>query len=72
LRVWGVEKLVREFREIIGYTSGGSEGGVMSVGLSDMVTRAASTSSSETSFEMAIKIFYSLHLCPGKYLSSQL
>jgi hypothetical protein len=51
---------VRELREIAGYTSGGSEGGVMSVisGDSDIV----STSSSEISLEMAIKIFCSLHL----------
>jgi hypothetical protein len=63
---------VREFREMIISTSGGSKGGVMSVGSGDSDTRGASTSSSETSYEMAIKIFCSLHLCPVKYLSLQL
>jgi hypothetical protein len=48
------------------------EGGVTSVGSGDIDTRGDSTSSSETSFEMAIKRFFSLHLCPGNYLSSQL
>jgi hypothetical protein len=63
---------VRAFREMISSTLGGSEGGVMSVGVGDTNKRGASTSSSETSSEMAIKIFCSLHLCPEKYLSSQL
>jgi hypothetical protein len=38
------------------------EGGDMSVGSSDMATRGASTSSSETSSKMAIIFFCSLHL----------
>jgi hypothetical protein len=63
---------VRSFMEMIGFTLGGSEGGVMSMGLGDTHTRGASTLTYETSFEMAIKIFCSLHLCPRKYLSSQL
>jgi hypothetical protein len=42
----------------------------MSVGLGETDIRGASTSSSETSYEMSIKIFFSLHLCPGKYFSS--
>jgi hypothetical protein len=63
---------VRALREMTGSTSGGSEGGVMSVGSGDTDTRGTSTSSFEISFEMALKSFCSLHLCPGKYLSSQL
>jgi hypothetical protein len=58
--------------EMIGSTSGWSEGGVMLVGSGDSNIRGASTSYSETSSEMSIKRFCSLHLCPGKYLSSQL
>jgi hypothetical protein len=53
--------------ELTNSTSGGSEGGVMPVGLGDTKTRGSSTSS-----EMAIKIFFSLHLCLEKYFSSQL
>jgi hypothetical protein len=63
---------MRSFREMMGSTSGGSEGGVMFVGSCHIDRRGASTSSSTTSSDMAIKIFCSLHLCPGKYLSSQL
>jgi hypothetical protein len=63
---------VRAFREMTNSSSGGSEGGVMSVGSGDTNTRGASTSSFETSSKMAIKIFCSLHLCPKKYFSSQL
>jgi hypothetical protein len=67
-----VEKPVRALREMTGSTSGGSEGGVMSVDSGDSDTRGVSTSSSEISSEMAIKSFCSLHLWPGKYVSSQL
>jgi hypothetical protein len=62
---------VREFREMTSSTSGGYVGGVMLVGSGDIDTRGASTSSSKTSFDMAIKIFCSLNLCPRKYLSTQ-
>jgi hypothetical protein len=72
LRVWGEEKPVRAFMEITGSTSGGSEGGVMLVGSGDSTIGGESTSSSEKSSEMAIKNFFSLHLCPRKYFSSQL
>jgi hypothetical protein len=67
-----VEKPVRALREMTGSTSGGSEGGVMSVESGDSDTRGVSTSSYEISSKMAIKIFCSLHLWPRKYLSSQL
>jgi hypothetical protein len=60
----GAKNPMREFREMTGSTSGGSEGGVMSLGSVDMATRGSSTSSSEASFEMAIKKLCSLHLCP--------
>jgi hypothetical protein len=63
---------VRAFREMTGSTLGGSEGGVMSMVSGDSDTRGVSTSCSEISFEMEIKIFCSLHLWPEKYLSSQL
>jgi hypothetical protein len=72
LRVWGVEKLVREFSKITNSTSGESKGGVRSVGSGSSATGESSTSSSETSLEMEIQILYSLHFFPGKYLSSQL
>jgi hypothetical protein len=63
---------VRAFREMTGSNLGGSEGGVMSMVLGDSDTRGVSTSSSEISSKMAIKIFCYLHLWPEKYLSSQL
>jgi hypothetical protein len=63
---------VRELREMTGSTLGGSERGVMLVISGDSDTRGVSTSSSEMSSEMAIKIFCSLHLWPKKYFSSQL
>jgi hypothetical protein len=63
---------VRALREMISSTSGGSEGGFMSVISGDLGTREVSTSSSEISSEMDIKILCSLHLWPRKYLSSQL
>jgi hypothetical protein len=47
-----------------GSTYGGSEGGVRSIGSGNSTIGGASTSSSETSSEMAIKNFCSLHLCP--------
>ena len=67
-----MEKPVRALRQMTGSTSGGSEGGVMSVISGDLDTRGVSTSSSEISSEMAIKIFCSLRLWPEKYLSLQL
>jgi hypothetical protein len=67
-----VEKLVRALREMTSSTSGGSEGGVMSMISSDSDTWGVSTSSYEISSDMAIKRFCSLHLWPRKYLSSQL
>jgi hypothetical protein len=63
---------VRALREMTGSTSGGSEGGFMLVISGDSDTREVSTSSYEISSEMDIKIFCSLHLWPGIYLSSQL
>jgi hypothetical protein len=60
---------VRALREMIGSTSGGLEGGFMSVISSDSGTRGVSKSSYGMSSKMAIKIFCSLHLWPGKYLS---
>jgi hypothetical protein len=63
---------VRELREMTSSTSGGSEGGVMSVVSGESDTRGFSTSLYEISSEMAIKIFCSLHLWLEKYLSSQL
>jgi hypothetical protein len=44
-----VEKPVRELREMMGSTSGGSEGGVVSVISGDSDTRGVLTSSSEIS-----------------------
>jgi hypothetical protein len=63
---------VRALREMTGSTSRGSEGGLMSVDSGDSDIEGVSSSSSEISSEMAIKIFCSLHLWPGKYFSSQL
>jgi hypothetical protein len=56
---------MRELREMTSSTLGGSEGGVMSVDSGDSDTEGVSSSSSEISSEMAIKIFCSLHLWPG-------
>jgi hypothetical protein len=72
LRFWGAEKPVRAFKEMNGLTIGGSVGRVISYVLGNYVIRGVSISSSETSSEMAIRNFYSVHLCPEKYLSSQL
>jgi hypothetical protein len=58
LRVWGEDKPMRTFREMTDSTSGGSEGGVMSLGSGDKDVRGASTLSSETSFKMAIIFFF--------------
>jgi hypothetical protein len=63
---------VREFKEMTGSTSAGSKGGIISVGSSDVDIREVSKSSSKISSDTAIQIFCSLHLWPGKYLSSQL
>jgi hypothetical protein len=72
LRFWGVEKLVRAFSETIGSTSGGSESGVGSSTLGIFSVGGTLVSLSKTSSDIFIKIFYSLHLCPGKYFLSQL
>jgi hypothetical protein len=67
LRVWGEEKPVRALREISGSTLGGSKGNKrLSFGGSS-ASGEISTSSSETSSQMAIKSFMFF-----KYLSSKL
>jgi hypothetical protein len=70
LRVRGVEKQVREFKEMIGSTSSWSEGRVISVGYGNYATGGVLISSLDKSLEMAINNFCSLHLCPKKYFSS--
>jgi hypothetical protein len=72
LIVWGAEKPLRAFREMTGSSSRGYKGGVMPEVSGDIDTRGASTSSSETSSEMAVKTFCSLNLLPQKYFPSQL
>jgi hypothetical protein len=66
LRVSGVEKLVREFKEMSGSTLGGLMGSWVASGREGSSIRGTITSSSRTSSEMAIKSFCSIHLCPKK------
>ena len=58
---------MRALREMTGSTSGGFEGGVILVDSSDSDIEGVSSSSSEISSEMAMKIFC---FYTGKYLSS--